>query len=137
MSVAPLFMKTLSSSLSAIQITFGVSIVTLFISGAALAINNNLGSVGKVVTDPKLLLFLFIVGFFAFLDLFAYGAALKKGADVGVLLAYVRAGGIVMTAILGFMIFGEKLSLSQWIGIFLCVVGLTMIVVKPNLLNSN
>ena len=62
-----------------------------------------------------------------FLDTWPYIKALQAGADVSILLSYVRAGGTVCTALLGVYFLGEKLSPMQWLGIGLCVIGIVLI----------
>ena len=62
-----------------------------------------------------------------FLDTWPYIKALQAGADVGILMSYIRAGGTVFTALLGVYFLGEKLSPMQWLGILLCVVGIALI----------
>lgn len=132
MSVAPIFMKKLSISLSAFQIAFSISLVTLLISGSIIIAQNNLSNSIKALFDLKILLLVFVIGVFAFIDLYAYGSALQKGANIGVLLSYVRAGGTVLTALLAIYFLGDKLTAIQWSGVFVCVLGITLILAKSN-----
>ena len=130
MSVAPIFMKNLSGILTGYQVAFVVSFMTFIVSGIVLAFQNNLISTVKEALEYKVLFFAFLIGFLAFLDLFAYAIALQKGASVGVLLGYVRVGGTILTAILGYYIFKEKLDWIQTIGIAVSCIGLFLVLYK-------
>jgi len=130
MSVSPIFMKKLSLLLTAYQIAFIVSFVTLIISAVVLIVQNNFLNTAKILIDGRVILLAILIGGLGFIDLFAYAIALQKGSDVGVLLGYVRVGGTILTAMLGYMIFSEKLVWTQVIGIVLSCIGLFLVVRK-------
>ncbi len=125
-----MFMKSISSHLSDVQVLFCTSLAILLLSGTILVARNELlGTVSVILENKYLGIFVLLVAFFMLVDTWAYVRALQAGADVGVLLGYVRAGGTVFTAILGVYFLGEKVNPIQWAGIALCVVGIFLILV--------
>ncbi|MEM9469666.1 MAG: EamA family transporter [Pseudomonadota bacterium] len=128
MSVLPLFMKQLSGQFSDMQLLFAISSVLALFSFCFLIFRNEFSGIFEIIALKQSLgILLLIVAFLGFLDTWPYIKALQAGADVGVLLSYVRAGGTVFTALLGVYFLGEKLSLMQWVGIAFCVVGIALI----------
>jgi len=124
--------KVTGSSLSAYQIAFGISFVSLTISGSVLIYQNQLMNTAKIVLDNHLYVLILLLGLLAFVDLFFYSKALQEGAPVGVLMSYIRVGATIAVAILGYFVFAEKLSVIQWAGIALACIGLSMILYKSS-----
>ncbi len=125
MSVLPLFMKQLSASISDVQLMFLMSSILAVGSLAVLSFRGEfVSTIDVVFTKKSVGLLLLIVTFLMFLDTWPYIKALQAGADVSILLSYVRAGGTVCTALLGVYFLGEKLTPMQWVNISLCVIGI-------------
>ncbi len=128
MSVLPLFMKQLSQAFSDMQVLFIISLLLTLVSLTFLLIRGEFSGVIEVTLSRKYFAFLIlVVAFLMFLDTWPYIKALQAGADVSILLSYVRAGGTLFTALLGVYILGEKLTPHQWVGILLCVCGIVLI----------
>jgi EamA domain-containing membrane protein RarD len=128
MSVLPLFMKQLSSSLTDMQILFIISFILAAFSFLVLCLRNEIGGTfNAIITKQHVGLLIIVAAFLMFLDTWPYIKALQAGADVGILLSYVRAGGTVFTALLGVYFLGEKLSPVQWLGILFCILGIILI----------
>lgn len=128
MSVLPLFMKKLSVSMSDMQVLFIISLLLTVVSLVAIVMRNEFSSTFEIaISRPMIGALILAVAFLMFLDTWPYIKALQAGADVGILLSYVRAGGTVFTALLGVYFLGEKLSPIQWMGIGFCVLGIFLI----------
>lgn len=132
MSFAPLFMKGVSGNTGTIVVAFWIyAFAALGALGLAVA-RGQAGDLLAPLQSPPITGALLVIALFYAIDIWAYVSALKHGADVGVMLAYVRVGGTIATAILGIVVFGERLSLWQWAGIALAATGIIMLLVPPD-----
>lgn len=128
MSIMPLFMKQLSSSLLGMQVLFVISLILTIVSLGIIYFRGEFVSTFDVIfTKSNIGVLILLIAFLMFLDTWPYIKALQQGADVGILLSYVRAGGTVFTALLGVYFLDEKLTPVQWAGIVFCVVGIALI----------
>ena len=106
--------------------TFIRTIVILIILGVILFATNQFQSIQSI--SNKSLLFLILSGLATGGSWICYFRALKIGNASQV--APIDKLSVVLVALFGVMILGEKLTATHWLGIFLIAVGAVIIAIK-------
>jgi drug/metabolite transporter (DMT)-like permease len=127
LSIAPIFMKKLSIETSSINAVFIITLFTLILATIGLFLFETKDSVVQSWTNETILLFASIVAVVFFIEALAYVKALQTGVGIGILLVYIRTGAMMITPILGILIFQEKITPWQWVGIGLATISIFFI----------
>jgi|GEM_PF-4258869 len=127
LSIAPVFMKKISAEVSALNAVFLISLVTTFLAAIGLLFFEETSETIQGWTNKTLLFFVLAISIVFFIESISYVKALQEGAPIGLLLVYIRTGAMVATPILGIILFQEKITPYQWIGIGLATASIFFI----------